>query len=110
MALGLGLGLALALGMGTTVAIATALSGLSILLLAGLLAVWVRNYRTFRSGLILGLIAFGVVMLLENALAIYFFFSTGMLYSGDAIAQRAIVLLRALQLLALAFLTYVTMK
>jgi hypothetical protein len=33
-----------------------------------------------------------------------------MLYSGDPIAQRALLSLRALQVIALAFLTYVTMK
>ena len=49
-------------------------------------------------------------MLVENLLAIYFFFSTGMLYSGDPFAQRALLSLRALQLFALGFLTYVTMR
>ncbi|SEO94087.1 hypothetical protein SAMN04487948_108102 [Halogranum amylolyticum] len=96
--------------MSTTLTIATALSGLSILLLSVLTAVWVRNYRTFESTLTLGLIAFGVAMLLENALAIYFFFSTTMLYSGDPVVQTAILALRCLQLVAIAFLTYVTVK
>jgi hypothetical protein len=93
-----------------TLLIASALSGLSILLLLALVAVWLRNYRTFRSSLTLGLVAFGVVLLAENVLAIYFFFSTSMLYSGDPVAQRALVVLRALQVCALAFLTYVTAK
>ena len=43
-------------------------------------------------------------MLVENLLAVYFFFSTGMLYSGGAFARRA------LQLFALGFLTYMTMR
>ena len=42
-------------------------------------------------------------MLVEDLLAVYFF-STGMLYSGDAFARRA------LQLFALGFLTYMTMR
>lgn len=96
--------------MSTTLTIATALSGLSILLLLVLTAVWVRNYRTFESTLTLGLIAFGAGLLLENALAIYFFFSTAMLYSGDQTVQTAILVLRSLQLLAIAFLTYVTVR
>ena len=48
-------------------------------------------------------------MLVENLLAVYFF-STGMLYSGDAFARRALLSLRALQLFALGFLTYMTMR
>lgn len=98
------------MAMSTTLTIATALSGLSILLLVVLTGVWVRNYRTFESTLTLGLIAFGAALLLENALAIYFFFSTTMLYSGDPVVQTAILALRSLQLLAIAFLTYVTVK
>jgi len=90
--------------------IAAGLSGISVALLVALIAVWVRNYRTFRTPLTLGLIAFGAVLLIENVLAIYFFLSTGMLYSGDPLAQRALLSLRALQVIALAFLTYVTMK
>ena len=98
------------MAMGTTIMIATGLSVLNMGLLIALTGVWVNNYRTFESSLTLGLIAFGGVLLLENALAIYFFFSTGMLYSGDPLAQQAVVILRALQLIALAFLTYVTWK
>ena len=96
--------------MDSNLLIAAGLSGISVALLVALIAVWVRNYRTFRTPLTLGLIAFGAVLLIENVLAIYFFFSTGMLYSGDPLAQRALLSLRALQVIALAFLTYVTMK
>ena len=96
--------------MSTTLTIATALSGLSILLLVVLTTVWVRNYQTFESTLTLGLIAFGAALLLENALAIYFFFSTTMLYSGEPAVETAILALRSLQLVAIAFLTYVTVK
>ena len=96
------------MAMGTEIMVASALSGVNILLLAGLTAVWVRNYRTFRTPLILGLIAFGSVMLLENATAIYFFFSTKMLYSGDPTVQTAVAVLRGMQLVALVFLAWVT--
>jgi hypothetical protein len=96
--------------MDSNLMIAAGLSGISVALLVALIAVWVRNYRTFRTPLTLGLIAFGAALLLENVLAIYFFFSTVMLYSGDPPAQRALLSLRALQVTALAFLTYVTMK
>ena len=96
--------------MDSNLMIAAGLSGFSVALLLALIAVWVRNYRTFRTPLTLGLIAFAGVLLLENVVAIYFFFSTGMLYSGDPLAQRALLSLRALQVIALSFLTYVTMK
>jgi len=89
---------------------ATALAAVDVVLLLGLTAVWARNYRTFRTPLVAGLIAFGLVMLIENAAAIAFFFSTGMLYAGDPTAQQAVVGLRALQTVALGFLTYVTMQ
>lgn len=98
------------MAMGTDILIATALSAVSIVLLAALLVVWVRNYLTFGSSMTLGLVAFGAVLLVENLLAIYFFFSMQMLYSGAPVVQRAVLVLRALQLVALAVLTYVTMQ
>ncbi|MDS0240933.1 hypothetical protein NDO74_06410 [Haloferax sp. S2CR25-2] len=96
--------------MDTQIVAASALSGVNILLLAALTAVWIRNYRTFRTSLVLGLLAFAVVMLVENAVALYFFFTMQSLYSGDPHVQQAVLVLRGLQLVALAFLTYVTVR
>jgi hypothetical protein len=96
--------------MGPWLTVATTLAGLNVLLLASLCVVWLRNYRTFGSNLTLGLLAFAVVMLAENLLAVYYFFSMQMLYAGDASAQQAVLVLRALQFVALLFLTYVTMQ
>jgi len=96
--------------METTMLAASALSGVSILLLLGLLAVWLDNYRAFGSTLTLGLVAFAVVLLVENLIAIYFFFSMGMLYAGSGAAQVTVLLMRALELVALLFLTYVTWR
>lgn len=98
------------MAMGTPLLVATALASINILLLVGLTIVWLRNYRTFGSTLILGLVAFGAVMLIENAVAIYFFFSMEMLYGSDPTVQATVVVLRALQFIALVFLTYVTMQ
>ena len=98
------------MGMHTWLTVATAIAGLNVLLLLVLGGVWLRNYRTFGTNLILGLIAFAGVMLLENLLAVYYFFSMQMLYAGDASAQQAVLVLRALQFVALLFLTYVTMQ
>jgi hypothetical protein len=96
--------------MGPYIMIASALAGVNVVLLGVLTAVWVRNYRTFRSELIAGLVAFGAVMLVENAVAIYFFFSMETLYSGDPTVQQVVALLRGLQAVALTFLTYVSMR
>jgi len=96
--------------MGPWMTAASALAGLNVLLLLALGIVWLRNYRTFRTQLILGQVAFAAVLLVENAAAIYFFFSMGMLYAGTPTAGLFVCGLRALEFLALAFLTYVTMQ
>jgi hypothetical protein len=98
------------MAMGTMIQAASALAGVNILLLAALSGVWLRNYRTFRTPLILGLVAFSVAMLAENALALYFFFTMQSLYSGDPHVQQAVLVLRGMQLVALGFLTYVTLR
>ena len=96
--------------MGSWLLLATALAGVNLLLLGVLTAVWLRNYRTFRSGMVAGLVAFGAVMLVENAVAVYFFFSMQSLYAMDPGVQQVVALLRGLQAVALGFLTYVTVK
>ena len=90
--------------------VATLLSAVNVLFLVVLTVIWVRNYRTFGSEMTAGLAMFGVVLLLENAVAIYFFFSTGMLYANSPGVQQSVATLRVLQTVALAFLTYVTAK
>lgn len=96
--------------MGPWMLVATLLSAVNVLLLVVLTGIWVRNYRAFGSELTAGLAMFGIALLLENAAAIYFFFSTGMLYANSPGVQQSVVTLRALQTVALAFLTYVTVK
>lgn len=86
------------------------LSGINVVLLLALTVVWLRNYRAFRTPLLLGLVAFGLVLLIENAVAIYYFFSMHMLFTSDPTVQTVVAVLRGLQFVALAFLTYVTMK
>lgn len=98
------------MAMDPTIQVAAVFAGVNVALLLVLTAIWIRNYRTFRTGLTLGLLAFGGVLLVENVLAIYFFFSTAMLYSGSAAAQQAVLVLRTLQMVALLFLTYVTWR
>jgi hypothetical protein len=96
--------------MDTTLTLATALAVLNGLALVGLLVVWLRNYRTFRTPLTLGLAAFAAVLLVENAVAVYFFFSMDALFAMSDTARSAVLAMRALQSVALAFLTYVTMQ
>ena len=98
------------MAMNTVTLAATVLSGVNVLLLATLALVWARNYRTFRTPLILGLVAFSIVLLVENAVAVYYFLSMRMLFTADPGVQRVVLGLRALQLLALGFLTSVTMQ
>jgi hypothetical protein len=96
--------------MSPTLSTASALSGLNIALLAALLLVWLRNYRRFGTPLTLGLVAFAAVLAVENVVAIGFFFSSGMLYAAAPTAQTTVLVMRALQFVALAFLTYVTLR
>ncbi|WP_245853032.1 hypothetical protein [Natrinema ejinorense] len=96
--------------MGPWMLVATLLSAVNALLLVVLTIIWVRNYRTFGSEMTAGLAMFGAVLLLENVVAIYFFFSTGMLYANSPGVQQSVATLRVLQTVALAFLTYVTAK
>ena len=96
--------------METTIQAASVLAAVNIIFLTALSVVWLRNYRTFRTPLVLGLVAFSGVMLVENALALYFFFTMQSFYSGDPHVTQAVLVLRGLQLVALGFLTYVTMR
>ena len=98
------------MAMSNTILMASAMAAVNVLLLGTLTVVWIRNYRTFGSSMIAGLVAFGAVMLAVNAAALYFFFSMNMLYSMDAGVQQVMMVLRALQMVALVFLTYVTVK
>jgi len=48
--------------------------------------------------------------LVENLMAVYFFFSMGSLYSMNPLVGEAVLVLRALQFLAVVFLAYVTVQ
>jgi hypothetical protein len=98
------------MAMGPLITAAVVLAGLNTLLLLPLVGVWVRNYNTFRTGLVGGLVLFAVAMLAENAMAIYFFFSMASFYTGDPGVQKAVLILRSLQLVAIAALSYTTLR
>ncbi|MFC6787078.1 hypothetical protein ACFQFH_14690 [Halobaculum halobium] len=89
-----------------------AAAALNVVLLLGLSYVWGRNYAKFRSKHTLGLAAFGLILLAENALAVYIFYFHPELSQWIAaqapIAHLAVGGLRLLELVALAFLAWVT--
>lgn len=88
-----------------------ALSAVNSVFLLVLLGVWLQNYRKFGSMMVLGLVAFSAVLLLENLVAVFFFFrSMEMLYSSDPLVGQVVVGMRLLELLAITFLTYVTLQ
>ncbi len=98
------------MAMTTQILAAGALSLVNAALLAVLTLIWLRNYRTFRTPLVLGLVAFAVVLLIENLVAIYFAFTTSMLYAATPAVHTVVAVLRALQFVAIAILLVVTWK
>lgn len=98
------------MAMSTQLMAASVLSGATVLLLVGLGVIWIRNYQTFRTPLVLGLVGFAAVLLVENLVALYFFLSMQPLYAMDPAVHTVVVILRALQFVAVALLAYVTWK
>jgi len=93
--------------------IARAAVSVNILLLAGLLYVWGRNYYEIRSKHTLGLLIFGVLLLGENASALYFYSLDPFLsvWYSNAMPDppwKATVLLHVLEAIGLAVLAWVT--
>lgn len=85
----------------------------NILLLLGLGYVWARNYLQFRSKHTLGLLVFSLLLLAENACALYYYLvdptlSAWFATAVPAIAWRAMMLLHVLEMFALLFLAWVT--
>ena len=87
--------------------------GLNLLLILGLLFVWGRNFLQFRSKHTLGLFVFGLMLLAENLLALYFFLFDPVLHvwfsaKMPMIAQRSIMLIRIFETIGLVFLVWIT--
>jgi hypothetical protein len=98
------------MAMGPEVMIGAGLAAINAVLLAILTVVWLRNYRTFQSNMVLGLAAFGAVLLLENLVAVYFFLSMHMLYANDPLVGQVVLAMRSLEFLAVVCLTSVTVQ
>jgi hypothetical protein len=89
-------------------------AGLNVLLLAVLLSVWGRNYLDLRSKHALGLMVFAVLLLLENAVALYIYLldptlSVWFSSAVPAIAWRGLMSLHVLETVGVLFLVWITM-
>jgi hypothetical protein len=86
---------------------------LNIAMLLALVSVWGRNVAALRSKHSLGLAVFGVVLLAQNALSLYFYLFHPVLAAWFAtdmppLAWRANIVIHVLQTVALVFLLWVT--
>jgi len=101
--------------MGLLIWLAAAASGANVVLLAALAGIWGRNYRRFRSKHTLGMLVFAVLLLAENAVALYFYVWDPFMATWyrdptqvPTVAMRALLLLDALETGAVAFLVWIT--
>jgi hypothetical protein len=77
----------------------------NVLLLVAITSVWIRTYREIRAPMTLGSIVFGVFLLAENAVALYFYFNAPAM---PAIAVQVMMLLQILEAIGIGALAYVT--
>jgi hypothetical protein len=68
-------------------------AAVNILLLVGLIGVWLRSYREIKAPLTLGFIVFAVLLLAENAVALYLYLT------APAIPNPAVRLMMVVQIL-----------
>lgn len=88
-------------------------AGLNVVLLLGLLYVWLRNYLQFRSKHTLGLSIFAVLLLLQNALTVYYYLwdptlSVWFATDGPRALWQAMMIVDILEVIGLSFLAWVT--
>ena len=86
--------------------ISIALSAINIGILISLIYVYAQNYQALKSQFSLGLLLFASILLIENALALYFNWTMMGLYA-QKVAQQALIL-RALQTASLTILALIT--
>jgi hypothetical protein len=85
--------------------VARAAAATNILLLLVLVGIWGRNYREIRSKHTLGSAVFALLLLAENALALFYYLDPPQM---SAPAVRAMMYLQILEFAAIALLAYVT--
>ena len=99
--------------MSVGVDVARVAAATNLLLLAGLGAVWGRNYLTFRSTHAAGLVVFAALLFAENAVALYVYqadptLSVWFATAVPVVAWRALLALHVLETVALVALARVT--
>lgn len=99
--------------MGLLIDVAEVATALNVLLLAGLVAVWARNFRRFRSKHTLGLTVFALLLLAENAMGLYFYLWHPVMHGWwheevPALALRVAMVLDLLEFVGVLFLAWVT--
>lgn len=86
----------------------------NVLLLVGLSVVWARNYARVRTRFTVGFLAFGSLLLAENAFALYLYAidPTTSAWFADIppLYNRSLMILAVLQLAALAVLSWITLQ
>ncbi len=71
--------------------VAMAIHAANILLLAGLLYIYVQNYRQLKTGITTGLLLFAALLLVQSVMNLYFEI-TMVMYSSAAAEQIALIL------------------
>jgi hypothetical protein len=98
--------------MGIWLDFARAAAGVNALVLVALGAVWLRNYRQHGASHTLGLLAFAVFLLMENALWLYFYVVhpdfIGWFRNAGGDVQIGLAFLCGFELVALAFVAWIT--
>ena len=84
----------------------TALSGMSILLLLGLLYVYYRNLANIRSKFTAGLFIFAVLFLVQNLISFYYYIAMKMYYAPEV--EVHVFILTLLQAIGFAILLKIT--
>ena len=95
------------------VTFATISTAVTVGLLAVLVVVWLRNYLELRSKHTLGLMLFGALLLAENSFTLYYYLldpdlSVWFNSAVPDVAWRALMLFHVLEMVAVAFLAWVT--
>jgi len=99
--------------MGIWIDVARVSTALNVVLLLGLSYVWLDNYRQFRSKHTLGLSVFAILLLCQNALAVYIYswdktLEPWFAHTVPDVAWHAMLALHLLEFVALVFLTWIT--
>ena len=84
------------------------LIGINILLTVVLIAIFSRNFKLVKSKITLGMIFFAGAFLLENILSLYFYNS--LLLQGITFITTFHLVVKALEMIGLLVLLYVTWK